>query len=68
MKLNQTSLAGTAKQTGMTTHRKLQATGHAGVIVDLTRFARIQLHLRCLLRDHKYRWHLSGVWRELRAR
>jgi hypothetical protein len=25
------------------------------------------LHLRCMLRDRKYRWHLAGVWRELRA-
>jgi len=33
---------------------------------DLTRFDRILLHLRCLCRDHKYRWHLAGVWRELR--
>jgi len=33
---------------------------------DLTRFDRILLHLRCLNRDHKYRWHLAGVWRELR--
>jgi len=31
-----------------------------------TRFDRILLHLRCLYRDHKYRWHLAGVWRELR--
>ena len=32
---------------------------------DFTRFDRIVLHLRCLYRDHKYRWHLAGVWREL---
>jgi hypothetical protein len=35
---------------------------------DLTRVDRIRLHLRCLYRDRKYRWHLSGVWRELRSR
>jgi hypothetical protein len=34
--------------------------------LELTRFDRILLHLRCLYRDHKYRWHLAGVWRELR--
>ncbi|HXJ60835.1 MAG TPA: hypothetical protein VNU68_29670 [Verrucomicrobiae bacterium] len=33
---------------------------------DLTSFDRILLHLRCLCRDRKYRWHLAGVWRELR--
>ena len=33
----------------------------------LTRVDRIRLHLRCLYRDRKYRWHLSGVWRELRS-
>jgi len=33
---------------------------------DLTRFDRILLHLRCLCHDHKYRWHIGGVWRELR--
>jgi len=32
---------------------------------DLTRFDRIVLHLRSLYRDHRYRWHLAGVWREL---
>ena len=35
---------------------------------DWTRVRRIRLHLRCLYRDRKYRWHLSGVWRELRSR
>jgi hypothetical protein len=34
---------------------------------DLTRFERIVLHLRCLYQDHKYRWDLAGVWRELHA-
>ena len=34
--------------------------------VELTRVDRVLLHLRCLYRDHKYRWHLAGVWRELR--
>jgi len=47
----------------MKTCHKLNAT----VCADLTRFDRIRLHLRCLLRDHKYRWHMEGVWRELRA-
>jgi len=37
----------------------------AATCIDLTRFDRIRLHLRCLIRDHKYRWHLAGVWREL---
>ena len=32
---------------------------------ELTRLDRILLHLACLKRDHKYRWHLSGIWREL---
>jgi hypothetical protein len=31
-----------------------------------TRFGRILLHLRCLYHDRKYRWHLAGVWREIR--
>jgi hypothetical protein len=33
---------------------------------DLSSFDRIILHLRCRYHDHKYRWHLAGVWRELR--
>jgi hypothetical protein len=33
--------------------------------VELTRVDRIVLHLKCLCRDHKYRWHLAGVWREI---
>jgi len=33
--------------------------------VDLTRFDRIVLHLRSLYRNHRYRWHLAGIWREL---
>ena len=32
---------------------------------EFTRLDRIVLHLRCLLRDHKVRWHLAGVWREV---
>jgi hypothetical protein len=40
----------------------------AGPGIDLTRFDRIRLHLRCLIHDHKYRWHFAGVWRELRLR
>jgi len=33
--------------------------------IEFTRIDRIVLHLRCLVRDHKYRWHLAGVWREV---
>jgi len=33
---------------------------------EITRFDRIWLHLRCLYLDHKCRWHLAGVWREIR--
>jgi hypothetical protein len=40
----------------------------SAICVDLTRFDRIRLHLRCLCRDHKYLWHFAGVWRELRLR
>jgi len=32
---------------------------------DFTRIDRIVLHLRCLVRDHQYVWHLAGVWREV---
>ena len=32
---------------------------------ELTRFDRVVLHVRCLLRDHKYGWHFAGIWREL---
>jgi len=32
---------------------------------ELTRIDRIVLHWRCLRRDHKYRWHLAGIWREV---
>jgi len=41
---------------------------HSGAERDLTRLDRILLHLRCVCQDHKYRWHLAGVWRELRLR
>jgi hypothetical protein len=33
--------------------------------MELSRLGRVLLHLRCLRRDHKYRWHLAGIWREL---
>jgi hypothetical protein len=23
------------------------------------------LHVRCLLRDHRYGWHFAGIWREV---
>jgi len=36
--------------------------------MNLTPSDRIRLHLRCLLRDRKYRWHLAGMWRELKRR
>ena len=32
---------------------------------EFSRLDRIALHLYCLLRDHKFRWHLAGVWREV---
>jgi hypothetical protein len=32
---------------------------------ELSRLGRIVLHVRCLWRDHKYRWHLAGIWREV---
>ena len=38
------------------------------VVVELTRLDRVVLHLRCLVRDHKYRWHLAGIWREVTQR
>jgi hypothetical protein len=50
----------------MTINYEFQATGHAAASTELSRFDRIRLHLRCLIRDRKYRWHLAGVWRELR--
>jgi hypothetical protein len=28
-------------------------------------FGRILLHLGSACRDHKYRWHWRGIWREL---
>lgn len=51
----------------MTNHFKIYAPRDVdGICMDLTRFDRIRLHLRCLIRDHKYRWHLAGLMRELR--
>ena len=38
---------------------------HDEMPAALSRLGRIVLHLRCLWRDHKYRWHLAGVWREV---
>jgi len=32
---------------------------------EVNRLDRIILHVRCLCRDHKYLWHLAGVWREV---
>jgi hypothetical protein len=37
----------------------------ANLQTDFTRTDRIVLHLRCLWHDHKLRWHLAGVWREV---
>jgi hypothetical protein len=34
-------------------------------VTEFTRLDRIILHVRCLWRDHKYAWHLAGVWREV---
>lgn len=31
---------------------------------ELTRVDRITLHMRCLVRDHKYAWHLAGGARQ----
>jgi hypothetical protein len=31
-----------------------------------TSFGRVLLHLACLLRDHRVRWHWSGIVREFR--
>jgi hypothetical protein len=35
------------------------------IYFELTSLDRIVLHLRCLAHDHKIRWHLAGVWREV---
>jgi hypothetical protein len=43
-------------------------TWQSDTATELTRFDRILLHLRCLCHDRKYRWHLAGVWREMRLR
>ena len=32
---------------------------------ELNRQDRIILHVRCFRRDHKYLWHVAGVWREV---
>ncbi len=32
---------------------------------EVTRLDRVLLHVRCLLRDHKYGWHFAGIWREI---
>jgi hypothetical protein len=46
-------------------HMTAIATGLIGQ-GELVSLDRIVLHLRCLHRDHKIRWHLAGVWREVR--
>lgn len=53
----------------MTNHAK-SSTAQAEIITvtELTSFDRIWLHLRCLARDHKFRWHWAGIWREVRHR
>jgi hypothetical protein len=51
----------------MTAYHKLCSSPDiVAVCTELSRLDRIRLHLGCLMRDHKYRWHLAGVWRELR--
>jgi hypothetical protein len=35
---------------------------------ELTRIDRMLMHAVCLCRDHKYAWHLSGIWREVTLR
>jgi len=32
---------------------------------ELTWLDRVVLHLRCLCHDHKFRWHLAGIRREV---
>ena len=39
--------------------------GHWDGTTELGRLDRIVLHMRCLRRDHKYAWHLAGIWREI---
>jgi hypothetical protein len=34
-------------------------------IAVFSRLNRVVLHLRCLLRDRKGRWHLAGILREI---
>ena len=39
-------------------------------IIKLTehRLGRVLLHLKCVVRDHKWSWHLDGLRRELFGR
>jgi len=46
---------------------KIQSNTWSGQ-TELTRLDRLVLHLRCLIHDHKYRWHLAGIWREVALR
>ena len=32
-----------------------------------TRKGRIALHVVCLMRDHKTRWHMAGILREIKG-
>ena len=51
----------TAESNNSFAHQKIFALHDvAAGCIDLTRFDRIRLHLRCLIRDHKYRWHFGG--------
>ena len=43
----------------------MKTNNSSDLATDFTRLDRIVLHLRCLWRDHKIRWHLAGVWREV---
>jgi len=48
------------------THNKLfHPLKNREVHVEPGRFERIILHLHCLSQNHKFRWHLAGIWREL---
>jgi len=49
----------------MTHYKQYHPQRNPDVLVELGRFGRIMLHLRCLFYNHKFRWHLAGIWREL---
>ena len=49
----------------MTHYKLFHPQKNLEVHVELGRLGRIMLHLRCLFHNHKFRWHLAGIWREL---